>query len=37
VTGLDQGSSRGAGFHHPRMPQPFIETLPLQIISLETL
>ena len=31
VTGLDERGSRGAGLHHPRVPQPFIETLPLQL------
>ncbi len=30
MAGLDQRGSAGAGFHHPRMPQPFIETLTLQ-------
>src|ERR1700676_4645745 len=29
MAGLDQRGSRGAGLHHPRMPQPFIETLAL--------
>src|SRR5258705_4424184 len=31
VTGLDERGSGGAGLHHPRVPQPLIETLPLQI------
>src|SRR6185436_15972049 len=31
VTGFDQRGSGGAGLHHPRVPQPLIETLPLQI------
>ena len=30
MTGLDQRRSTGAGFDHPRMPQPFVETLALQ-------
>jgi hypothetical protein len=30
MAGLDQRSSLGTGFDHPRMPQPFIETLALQ-------
>ena len=30
MAGLDQRGRAGAGFHHPRMPQPFIETLALQ-------
>jgi hypothetical protein len=30
MTGLDQRGRAGAGFHDPRMPQPFIETLALQ-------
>src|SRR5271167_3128815 len=34
MTGLDQRGSVGAGLHHPRMPQPFIETLALQITPL---
>src|ERR1700733_9075475 len=34
MTGLDQRGSAGAGLHHPRMPQPFIETLALQITPL---
>src|SRR5437879_4376193 len=33
VAGFDQRSSRGARLHHPRVPQPFIETLALQISS----
>jgi hypothetical protein len=37
VTGFDERGSRGAGLHHPRVPEPFVETLPLQTISLETL
>jgi hypothetical protein len=35
VTGLDQRGRAGAGFDDPRMPQPFIETLALQITPLE--
>ena len=27
---LDQRGGAGAGFDHPRVPQPFIETLSLQ-------
>ena len=30
MAGLDQCRSMGASFDHSRMPQPFIETLPLQ-------
>ena len=30
MAGLDQRSSLGTSFDHPRMPQPFIETLALQ-------
>ena len=30
MAGLDQRGGAGAGLHHPRMPQPFIETLALQ-------
>ena len=30
VAGFDERGSGGAGLHHPRVPQPFIETLPLQ-------
>ncbi len=33
VSGFDQCGGAGAGFHHPRMPQPFVETLALQLIS----
>ena len=32
MTGLDQRSRAGAGFDHPRMPQPFVETLALQTL-----
>ena len=31
VAAFDQRSRRGARLHHPRVPQPFIETLSLQI------
>src|SRR5213075_286480 len=34
MTGLDQRRGAGAGLHHPRVPQPFIETLALQAIPL---
>jgi hypothetical protein len=30
VAGLDQRGRAGAGLHHPRVPQPLIETLTLQ-------
>jgi hypothetical protein len=30
MAGFDQRGGAGAGFYHPRMPQPFIETLALQ-------
>jgi hypothetical protein len=30
MTGLDQRGGAGAGFYHPRVPQPFVETLALQ-------
>src|SRR5882757_2261551 len=30
MAGLDQRGRAGAGLHHPRVPQPFIETLALQ-------
>src|SRR5258708_33490505 len=30
MTGLDQRRGAGARLHHPRVPQPFIETLALQ-------
>jgi hypothetical protein len=30
MAGLDEHSGAGAGFDHPRMPQPFVETLALQ-------
>jgi hypothetical protein len=30
MAGLDQRGSAGAGLHHPRVPQPLIETLALQ-------
>jgi hypothetical protein len=34
MTGLDQRHGAGAGLHHPRVPQPFIETLALQATPL---
>ena len=34
MTGLDQRGRAGAGFDHPRMPQPFVETLALQATPL---
>src|SRR5207302_7655128 len=37
MAGLDQGGRAGTGLHHPRMPQPFIETLALQATPLKTL
>jgi len=30
MTGLDQRSGTGAGLDDPRVPQPLVETLPLQ-------
>ena len=30
TAGLHQSGRTAAGFHHPRVPQPFIETLALQ-------
>jgi hypothetical protein len=30
MAGLDQRGRAGAGLHHPRVPQPFIETLAFQ-------
>jgi hypothetical protein len=30
MAGFDQRSRAAAGFHHPRVPQPFVETLALQ-------
>ena len=30
MAGLNQRGSAGAGFDHPRVPQPFVETLALQ-------
>ena len=36
MAGLDQGSGAAAGLHHPRMPQPFIETLALQATPLRS-
>src|SRR6202790_2567869 len=35
MAGLDQRGSAGAGLHHPRVPQPFVETLALQATPLE--
>jgi hypothetical protein len=35
MAGLDQRGRAGAGFHHPRMPQPFIETLALQATPIQ--
>ena len=35
MTGLDQRDRAGAGFDHPRMPQPFVETLALQATPFE--
>jgi hypothetical protein len=35
MAGLDQRGSRGARLHHPRVPQPFIETLALQATPLK--
>jgi hypothetical protein len=31
MAGLDQRSGTAAGLDHPRMPQPFVETLALQV------
>jgi hypothetical protein len=36
MAAFDQRSGTGAGFHNPRMPQPFIETLAFQSGSLAT-
>src|SRR5580765_8066611 len=35
VAGLDQRGGAGARLYHPRVPQPFIETLAIQIASLD--
>src|SRR4051794_30625211 len=37
MAALDQLSRRGARLHHPRVPQPFIETLSIQSIALRGL
>jgi len=37
MAGFDQRSSTAAGFHDPRMPQPLVETLALQMVPLKRL
>ena len=35
MAGFDERSGTGAGFYDPRMPQPFVETLALQMSPLK--